>query len=362
MIGAALFWSGLLVVLASYLGYGAWVAWRARVRPRPCRPVHQEDSALPPVTCVIAACNEEGTIARKLGALLGQDYPRDRLRVVVVDDGSADATAAIVEAWAAREPRVRLLRTPRRGGKPGALNRARPLIGPGVAVFADARQEVTPGALRALVAHLGDPTVGVVSGDYRLRGDAYWACERFLRQRESRSGSMVQVTGSLYALRAEDVAPIPEGTILDDVYVPLRIALSGRRIVMAEQAGSLDVPTRSLGGEFVRKVRTLAGLVQVCHSLPAVMSPARNPVWGRFVVHKLLRLLGPYALLAMLAGAATAPGWFYRAALVAGLGLVVVVAAARSFLMLNLAALWAPLAYYLGRASVTWTRVEGDRT
>jgi poly-beta-1,6-N-acetyl-D-glucosamine synthase len=362
MIGAALFWSGLLVVFASYAGYGVWVACRARLRPRPCRPVYMDEPALPALTCVIAACNEEATIERKLDALFRQDYPPDKLRVIVVSDGSTDATEARVSAWAARDPRVRLLRTERRSGKPTALDRALPLIDSGVAVFADARQDLTPGALRALVAHLQDPEVGVVSGDYRLRGDAYWAYERFIRQRESRSGSMVQVTGSLYAVRARDLAPLPPGTILDDVYVPLRIAMSGRRIVMAESAGSLDVPTRSLGGEFVRKVRTLAGLVQVCHALPAVIHPARNPVWGRFLVHKLLRLLCPYALLAMAAGAAIAPGWPYRAALAAGVALVLLVAAARSFLMLNLAALWALPAYYLGQASVTWTRVEGDRT
>ena len=361
MIGAALFWCGLLVVLVAYGGYGAWVAWRARVRPAPGRPVYGPDDALPFVTCVIAACNEAVTIARKLDALFRQDYPPDKLGVVVVSDGSTDATEDIVAARAARDSRLRLLRTPRRSGKPTALNLALPHVRPGVAVFADARQDLTPDALRELVAHLQDPAVGVVSGDYRLPGDAYWAYERFMRQRESRSGSMVQVTGSLYALRAEDAAPLPPAVILDDVYVPLRIALGGRRIVMAEGAGSLDAPTRSLGGEFVRKVRTLAGLVQVCHLLPSVLHPGRNPVWGRFLAHKLLRLLCPYALLAMLAGAATAPGWFYRAALLGGVALALLAAAARSFLVLNLAALWAPPAYYLGRATVAWTRVEGDR-
>jgi cellulose synthase/poly-beta-1,6-N-acetylglucosamine synthase-like glycosyltransferase len=361
VIGAALFWGGFLVVVLTYAGYGAWVAWRARVRPRPCRAIRSDDAELPGVTCVIAACNEAGTIGRKLGALFRQDYPPDRLRAIVVSDGSTDATDGIVADWAARDPRVRLLRTPERGGKPTALNLALPHVGDGVAVFMDARQDLTAGALRELVAHLADPDVGVVSGDYRLRGDGYWAYERFVRRCESRSGSLVQVTGSLYALRAGDVRPLPPGTILDDVYVPLRVALSGRRIVMAEDAGSLDAPTRTLGGEFVRKVRTLAGLVQVCHALPGVMSPARNPVWGRFVAHKMLRLLCPYALLGMLAGSLTAPGWAYRAALAAAAVGVLAVAAARSFLMLNLAALWAPAAYYLGRASVTWTRVEGDR-
>jgi hypothetical protein len=184
---------------------------------------------------------------------------------------------------------------------------------------------------------------------------------------------MVQVTGSLYAIRARDVPVFPPETILDDVYVPLTVALSGRRIVMAERAGSLDVTTRSVGHEFRRKVRTLAGLVQVCHSVPACLNPRRNPVWSRFVVHKLSRLVCPYALLLAMGAAMVAPGWGYRLALVIG-GLVAVVAVAgrcgvrsrlasisQALLALNVAAFWAVPAYYLGRTSVTWTRVEADR-
>src|SRR5204862_2835899 len=183
----------------------------------------------------------------------------------------------------------------------------------------------------------------------------------------------VQVTGSLYAVRAVDVPPIPPAAILDDVYVPLRIAMTGRRIVMAEGAASLDAATRSIGNEFVRKVRTLAGLVQVCHLVEGCLDPRRNPVWARFVVHKLSRLLCPYALALMLVGACLAPGWPYRAALAAALGATALALGAaigirsrlaglsRSFLALNLAALCAPPRYYLGGASVTWTRVETDR-
>ena len=155
----------------------------------------------------------------------------------------------------------------------------------------------TPGALRELVAQLADPGVGVVSGDLRVKGDAYWTYEGFVRKRESRSGSMVQVTGSLYAVRTRDLPEIPPDTILDDVYVPLKVALSGRRIVMAESAGSLDVATLSASNEFVRKVRTLAGLVQICHRVDGCLNPAKNPLWSRFVLHKLSRLACPYALL-----------------------------------------------------------------
>lgn len=373
MIWTVAFWVGALVVFVSYLGYGLWVAALARFRPRPSRVAYGPDAELPAVTCVMAAANEAALISRKLNAVLGQDYPPDKLGILVVSDGCTDGTDRIVAERAARDPRITLLRTPARSGKPSALNLARQQIRTEIAVLMDVRQSLTPRTVRELVAHLADPGVGAVSGDLRVRGDAYWHYEGFVRKRESRSGSMVQVTGSLYAVRTADLPAIPGDTILDDVYVPLTIALGGRRIVMAEEAGSLDVATRSVGDEFVRKVRTLAGLVQICHRVPGCLSPARNPLWGRFVVHKLSRLACPYGLLLMLAGAWFARGWPYRLALggAAAVGLLAVarlpVAArlcsiSRSLIALNAAAFWAVPSYYLGRVSVTWARVETDRT
>ncbi|HEV8586845.1 MAG TPA: glycosyltransferase [Methylomirabilota bacterium] len=373
MIWEALFWAGLAVVVTSYAGYAVWAAALARVRPRPCRAEYLPDDRLPRVTCVLAAADEAAMIGRKLDALAGQDYPADRISIVVVSDASTDGTDTIVAARAAGDPRIRLLRTPARRGKPSALNLARPALDGDVVVFMDVRQAIGPAALRELVAPLADPAVGVVSGDLRVRGDAYWTYEAFVRCCESRSGSMVQVTGSLYALRARDVPVVPADTILDDVFVPLSVALTGRRIVMAERAQSLDVATRSLGHEFQRKVRMLAGLVQICHSVPGCLSPRRNPVWSRFVVHKLSRLACPHALLVMLLASWLAPRWPYRLAFAAALSLALVALAGRlgrpsrlasitqSLLALNLAALWAVPSYYLGRSRVTWARVETDR-
>ncbi len=374
MIWPALFWIGFVVVVTCYGGYGAWVAWLAWVRPRPCRPEYLPDEALPAVTCVMAAANEAALIGRKLDILRRQDYPPDKISIIVVSDASTDGTDEIVTGHAARDPRIRLLRTESRSGKPTALNLARKHIGTEIAILLDVRQDLTPNAIRELIAHLADPTVGAVSGDFRLKGDAYWTYEAFVRRRESRSGSMVQVTGSLYAIRTRDFPVIPADTILDDVYVPVTVALTGRRIVMAEKAGSLDVRPRSLSGEFTRKVRTLAGLVQICHSIPACLNPVRNPLWGRFVIHKLSRFSGPYGLLLMLVAAAMSAGSLYRVTVGVAVGLAVLAAGetvgvghrlsrvARALVALNVAALWAVPAYYLGHVSVTWTRVEADRT
>jgi hypothetical protein len=367
------FWVGAAIVLVSYGGYGLWVAALAWARPTRTKAEYLSDDRLPPVTCVIAAADEGALIGRKLGILERQDYPQDKIRVIVVSDGSTDGTDELLAEWAARDQRLRVLRLPSRSGKPTALNVARPFIDTPIAIFMDVRQDLTVSAIQHLVAHLADPTVGAVSGDLRVAGDSYWTYEGVVRKLESRSGSMVQVTGSLYAIRTTDVPIIPPDTILDDVYVPLTIARSGRRIVMAEGAGSLDVATRSIGHEFVRKVRTLAGLVQICHTVDGCMNPVRNRVWGRFVVHKLFRLLCPYGLLLMLGGSFMASGWFYRVAFAGAMALGAMAlggtvgirssltSISRSLLALNLAALSAVPAYYLGWASVTWARVERDR-
>src|SRR5207248_3992415 len=99
-----------------------------------------------------------------------------------------------------------------------------------------------------------------------------------------------------------------------DVYWPMQVALQGRRVVHDEQAHAYDrLPDRTRD-EFRRKVRTLSGCLQLATRLPAVLAPWRNPVWLQFVSHKMLRLLAPWALLALLLTSAAAPGWFYHAA------------------------------------------------
>jgi biofilm PGA synthesis N-glycosyltransferase PgaC len=373
-VSAVLFVVGVLVLFVSYAGYALWVALLSRLRPVPVAADYRSDPELPPLTCVMAAANEAALVGRKIEILTRQDYPADKLAIIVVSDASTDDTDRIVEEWSARDPRIRLLRNPERGGKPTALNLARRHIDTEIAVLMDVRQGLTDRALRELVAHLADPRVGLVSGDLRVAGDAYWRYEGYVRKCESRSGSMVQVTGSLYAIRTADLPEIPPETLLDDVYVPLKVARNGRRIVLAEKAGSLDVVTRSVGSEFVRKVRTLAGLVQVCHLVPGSLRPGRSGIAARFVLHKLLRLTCPYALIAVTAGGLTAGGPLGALTLGGVLVAALLVAAdslgarsrpasfCRSFLAMNLAALCAVPFYYLGWVSVTWTRVEIDRT
>src|SRR5690606_19705419 len=206
------------------------------------------------------------------------------------------------------DPRVRVLEFAQRRGKASCLNDAVASALGDVLLMVDVRQRIEPGVLRALVAHLGDRAVGVVGGQLRFEDpdtgfaasvDAYWRYESAIRQAEAASGSVVGVSGALYAMRRTLFRPLPAETVLDDVLVPMQVAAQGARVTWQPAAVAWDRASDSVSGERVRKVRTLAGNLQLVQLAPWLLHPGRNPLWFRFVGHKLLRLAAPWALLAM---------------------------------------------------------------
>lgn len=364
-------WLALLFVLYTYAGYPLLCHVRARRWPRPVRPAPAGEAAH--VSVVIAAYRERRTIAAKLRTLAAQDHPADRLEVIIVCDGSDDGTAD--EARAAGERfmpgRVRVLELPR-GGKPAALNAGVAAARGDVLVFTDARQELNEGAISALCRDLRDPEVGVVSGELVLAGaagsGAYWRYEAWIRKNEGRAGSVVGVSGALYAMARRRYVPMPVETILDDLFEPMAVRLREPRlrVVFEPEARALDTAAEH-GREFSRKARTLAGNYQLLLLVPALLSPWRNPSWFNFVSHKLCRLLVPYALGLLLvcsaaAGAAGSGFWGLLFAgqvmcyglaalvLVPGLGRLAPVKLCSTFVVLNAAAvvgLWRVLRHGL---------------
>jgi cellulose synthase/poly-beta-1,6-N-acetylglucosamine synthase-like glycosyltransferase len=163
--------------------------------------------------------------------------------------------------------------------------------------------------LKNLVANFADPSVGCASGELILRADPktassdgvglYWRLERNIRNWEGLAGSTVGTTGAFYAVRKDLLLPLPEGTILDDVYVPLQVARQDRRVVFDPKAVAWDDFTPSPKQEFRRKVRTLTGNYQLLRLAPWVLTSA-NPLRLQLVCHKLLRLLVPLALVGLL--------------------------------------------------------------
>ena len=284
-----------------FVGYPLWVFALARWRPRPLQP----RAWAPRVTVVLAVHDGAAHVRTKLENLLALDYPSNLLDIVVACDGCRDDSAARCRQLG--DARIRVVEFEARRGKAACVNDAVAVAQGEVLLMTDVRQRLEPDALRRLVAVLGDSGVGAVGGQLRLfdaqtgfaRGiDAYWRYETLIRTSESRSGSAIGVSGALYAVRRELFKPLPPGTVLDDVLVPMQVAATGRRVVYEPDAVAWDGTSQQPREEQRRKIRTLAGNFQLIQLAPWLLLPWRNPLWFRFVSHKLLRLLAPWLLLA----------------------------------------------------------------
>ncbi len=165
--------------------------------------------------------------------------------------------------------------------------------------------------MRRLVENFADPEVGAVSGELVLTGHDdegeglegvgfYWRYEKFIRLRESRVDSTVGATGALYALRRSLFRPIPVGTLLDDVLIPMHVVRQGFRVLFEPAATASEALSPESSVEFARKARTIAGNFQLFASQPWLLVPGTNRLWFATVSHKVLRLLCPFFLLLVL--------------------------------------------------------------
>jgi hypothetical protein len=365
--------AALILLAYTYFGYPLLLGLLARLFPWRPRP---DATWEPTVSMCVAAYNAAAYIEAKLQSLVGQNYPADKLEILVYSDGSSDGTESIVAAWAQRDPRIHLIRGETRQGKPTALNRMREQATGEVLVITDARQPVDAGALRALLSLLAAPEVGCVTGNLVLDGTegsgVYWRYENWIRKQESRLGSVVGMTGPLSALRRCDLGPLPVDLVLDDLWIPMQLRLRGARVLLAEDAIARD-RAFSDEREFGRKARTLAGNYQLFWHLPGLLLPFVNPSWFETVSHKITRLLCPWAMLVLLlactAGAAglTSEGlpsaalrWLLLAQIVsyvmAGLGALAgrMGVLARTFVVLNAAAVVGLWRFATGRQKITW--------
>ena len=302
-----LFWCAVAFIAYSYLGFPALAVLRALLWPR----AYERSDVTPAVSLIIVAHNEAKGIAAKLENLLGLDYPREQLEIIVASDGSEDGTESIVASYA--EKGVLLFAYPRIG-KISALNAAAAAARNEILVFTDANSTFAPQALRALVRPFADRTIGGVAGDQRyLRkgrttqegvGErSYWDYERLLKVAESRAGNTVSATGALYAIRRTLFQPLPPA-VTDDFYNSTGVIAQGYRLVFEPEAVAYEQVASSEIEEFRRKVRVITRGLRGVVVRRELLNPLRYGYYSlQFLSHKLLRRLVflPLLLLAILA-------------------------------------------------------------
>ena len=314
------FWVCLASLVWTHAVYPAFAALLARLRTKPIRSAAIE----PTVTIVIAAYNEEASIARRIENLLSLDYPPEKLRIVVTSDASTDRTEEI----ALQYPEVQVISNPK-GGKVAAQDRAVRQTDGEIVAFSDANCTWAPDALRALVRAFADPDVAYVCGQLRIeRADGsnkegvYWRYEMAVRAAESRLGSITGGNGSIYALRRADYVEV-DPRFGHDLSLPYLMVQRGRRAVYEPLAHAFEKPTPTNETEYRRKVRMFEHCWLIV--LRGRMMRRLGFVYGLEIVsHRLLRygsgLL--HVLLLVSSILLFAHGWFYAVVLGLQLGLL----------------------------------------
>jgi cellulose synthase/poly-beta-1,6-N-acetylglucosamine synthase-like glycosyltransferase len=330
------------------------------------------------VTAIIAVYNGAAFIRAKLESILALDYPPELLNIMVISDGSEDATDSIVREFAGRG--VQLLTVPH-AGKAVALNHGLSHASGEILFFTDVRQPLDPMALKHLVANFSDPAVGAVTGELRLRSghdgeqadmDLYWRYEMWARKRHSYIDSIFSTTGCIFAMRRRLAEALPCDTLIDDAVLTLGVFFQGYRVILDPDSVAYDFPAIA-GTEFRRRLRTLAGLWQVHARLP--LFSRSNRMRLHFISHKFGRLVLPWAILLVLGASWALPHSWFRTSLLDGELCLSVLAlidplfgsrfplkrvssAARTFVVMNAAALSA-IAVFFVPATKLWrpTRV-----
>lgn len=370
---------------AGLLGY-VYLLYPAIVRalaPLLGRPPRRARGYRPRVRVLITAYNEQKNIAAKIENVLTFDYPPELLDVVVVSDGSTDRTDEIVRDYGS--PRVRLRRVEGRVGKTACQNAAAAEADADVIVFTDATTRIKPDALGFMLENLADPEVGCVAGllIYQGKGQnltaaggvSYWSYEVALRSAESQLGTLIGVSGCLYAVRRNAYRPIP-AALISDFVIAMRMREQGLRTVLEQRAVCFEETLDRSGQELAMRVRVALRSINALVSERRFLNPFIDfPYAWQLWSHKLLRYASPYCLLLTLAAClALAASPLYRLALLiecavilAGIAGFLLQLNARQmgllskpyyFLLTNLASAIATVRFLMGERMITWNPVR----
>jgi cellulose synthase/poly-beta-1,6-N-acetylglucosamine synthase-like glycosyltransferase len=294
-----LFWFSFFIVFYSYFGYGVLIYFLVRLKRRFAKTKKLPDQTLfePEVSLIISAYNEADFIEKKIQNSLDLDYPPEKLKIIVITDGSDDGTMDIIR----RFTRVQLLHQPERRGKVAAMNRSMQFVRTPYVIFCDANTLLNRACVRETVKHYADPRVGGVAGEKKIMSldkdkaagageGLYWKYESLLKKLDSEFYSVVGAAGELFSVRTDLFHEAAENTIIEDFVQSLQICMDGYVIRYEPMSYAIETASASMKEEQKRKIRISAGAFQAMIILKGLFNVFKYPVLSfQFISHRILR-------------------------------------------------------------------------
>jgi len=306
-----IFWILLFIIVYTYVGYGILLyliikirrAFKIGNKPSP-NPDYE-----PEVTLFIAAYNEKEYVEAKMKNSLELEYPKDKLNIIWVTDGSNDGTPDLLKGY----PNTTVHHLDERNGKIGAMNRGMQFIKTPIVIFSDANTNLGKESIRRIVNLFSNPKVGCVSGEKRIvdkesdvasgAGEGlYWKYESALKKWDAELYSVVGAAGELFAVRTELYRHVEKDTILDDFIISLRVAQDGYTIQYDPDAYAIETASANVKEELKRKIRISAGGIQSIVRLCSLLNIFKYGTLSfQYISHRVLRWsLTPMSLILLI--------------------------------------------------------------
>lgn len=305
------FWIAFILVVYTYIGYGILLYTLVTLKRWFFKKDHVvlDTDELPEVTLLIPAYNERDYVYQKMENTRQLQYPKDKLKIIWVTDGSNDGTPSLLESYTDAQ----VFHQEVRQGKINAMNRVMPYIKTPLVIFSDANTKLGAASIMHIVNCFKDKTVGCVSGEKRIinknsdtaagAGEGlYWKYESQLKKWDAELYSAVGAAGELFAIRTELYNAVEPDTILDDFIISLRVAQKGYTIQYNPEAYAIETASENVKEELKRKIRISAGGIQSVIRLSALLNVFKYGCLSfQYISHRVLRwTITPLCLMLLL--------------------------------------------------------------
>jgi cellulose synthase/poly-beta-1,6-N-acetylglucosamine synthase-like glycosyltransferase len=306
-----IFWILLFIIVYTYVGYGILLYLIIKIRRvfKIGKKTNPNSDYEPEVTLFIAAYNEKDFVDAKMKNSLALDYPKEKLNIIWVTDGSDDGTPDLVRQY----PNATVHHLDARNGKIGAMNRGMAFVKTPIVIFSDANTGLGKESIRRIVNLFATPKVGCVSGEKRIinketdvasgAGEGlYWKYESTLKKWDAELYSVVGAAGELFAIRTELYRHVEHDTLLDDFIISLRVAQDGYTIQYDPDAYAIETASANVKEELKRKIRISAGGIQAIVRLRSLLNIFKYGTLSfQYISHRVLRwTLTPLCLLILI--------------------------------------------------------------
>ncbi|MCJ7561341.1 glycosyltransferase [Candidatus Bathyarchaeota archaeon] len=286
------FWAVPLIVFGTY---GLVILYYSRPRKRRTDAVNRsaiDDESSPVVSIVVPTHNEEKIISKKIENLLSLDYPQEKLELIFVDD-SNDSTPEIIERYSGRPVKIRLIRfSERMGYSPSMIAGCKAASGK-IVVLNDAGSFIDEEAVRTLMAHFSDPSVGAVTGrDVILNVDEqvgksenfYQRVFHILRVAETNMDSTFYIKGEATAVRKALIEELGTCGETFDTTAGLFIRQKGFKVVYDPEVKFYEYAPSTHSGRIKQKTIRAANLVKVLWRFRSMMFKGEYGKYGWLIL------------------------------------------------------------------------------